>query len=101
MARTREPFNWSCFFGADEFLKGNGGSATSKQEVADCFRARFEKDVATPPDQGGGMGDEPKEMPFDASSDMLRGLKDRDPDAFWQRIEDIRAGRIDRNSIAG
>jgi hypothetical protein len=43
------------------------------------------------------MGYEPEEMPLDASSDILRGLKARDPRAFWKRIEDIRAGRVDRN----
>lgn len=90
-------WSWSFFCGSGDFLKGNSGIEETAEAAAEKLRQRIKLYLATPVEDGGGKGLEPEEMPMDASSDNLRRLKARDPAAFWKRIEDIRAGRVDRN----
>lgn len=90
-------WNWSFFIGGYDFLRSNSGTSPSKQEAVVAVRAKFETYLAMSPDEGGGKGYEPEEMLLDSSAHVLQALKQNDPDAFWKRIEDIRAGRVDRN----
>lgn len=90
-------WDWSLFIGGYDFLRSNSGTSPSKQEAVDAVRAKFETYLTMSPDEGGGRGYEPEEMLLDASAHILQHLKRNDPDAFWNRIEDIRAGRVDRN----
>jgi hypothetical protein len=95
----KEAWNWS-FYAHDlgEFARGtNGGIEPSKQAAADKVRERYECYLTTSTEQGGGMGLEPEEFGCGSSVERLRAMKLHDPEAFWKRIADIRAGKVDRD----
>lgn len=95
----KEAWSWSfCRYDVGAFARdANGGIEPSKQAAADKVRERFECYLKTPTEDGGGMGLEPEEFGCGSSVDRLRAMKEHDPAAFWKRIADIRAGKVDWN----
>ncbi|MHC1549373.1 hypothetical protein [Phyllobacterium sp. K27] len=97
MSDRKNVWSWGFVVGHPPFSRNGNGYELGQQAAADRIEEWYKLYITTPPDQGGGMGLEPEEYPPDASSQNLGWLKKNKPDAFWKRIEDIRAGRVDRN----
>lgn len=90
-------WNWSFWCGSPEFMRASSGAEPTSQAASEQLRQRIKLYLATPVEEGGGKGLEPEEMRPSESSDRLRWMKANRPEEFWKRIEDIRAGRVDRN----
>lgn len=78
-------------------MRASSGAEQTSQAASEQLRQRIKLYLATPVADGGGKGLEPEEMRPSQSSDRLRWMKANRPEEFWKRIEDIRAGRVDRN----